>query len=210
MRNFLATPRALLRLLAPFSTKLTVFSVGLFLALSAETYGVVTISAIEDENDVIFSVDGSVDLTGINHSNPPSPFSGIVPISGIIANFRVGDDVYQLSESVPTFGTGSSSTPDKTSGDNFGVGGTDLVLPQGYTNEVLNGSMTFSGETFKSLGIASGANYTRTLDLGSGNTGTLEFTTVAIPEPNRYGVLLGAAGLATAVFFRRRRRSSAS
>jgi len=56
------------------------------------------------------------------------------------------------------------------------------------------------------MGIAPG---TYTGELENGDTITINANST-IPEPSKYGFLLGAAGLATAIFFRRRRRPSAA
>ena len=89
------------------------------------------------------------------------------------------------------------------SGDSFGfkfdTSGT-LYAPSGYTaGNSFSGSMTLSDETFSTLGFTEG---TGSITTGGG---TINYTVGAIPEPSSYGFLLGAVGLATAVFCRRPR-----
>ena len=106
-----------------------------------------------------------------------------------------------------TLWTNESTNADSFSGDAFGFELYDLMLggslyaPPNYTaGENIAGSMTFNSTDIVALGFTPG-------DSGSFSSpgGTINYTVGAIPEPSSYGFLLGAVGLATAVFCRRRR-----
>jgi len=91
-----------------------------------------------------------------------------------------------------------------SSGQAFGFlesGDGILYAPANYSaGTPFSGSMTFSNRTLSNLLFTEG-------DFGTISTGggTINYTVGAIPEPSSYGFLLGAVGLATAVFCRRRR-----
>jgi len=106
-----------------------------------------------------------------------------------------------------TVWTNEFTNADSFSGDAFGFAlpfitdSGQLYAPSNYTaGDTLAGSMTFNSTDIVALGFTPG-------DSGSFSSagGTINYTVGAIPEPSSYGFLLGAVGLATAVFCRRRR-----
>ena len=103
--------------------------------------------------------------------------------------------------------TNEFTVADSFSGDAFGfvlpfafISGL-LYAPPNYTvGDTIEGSLTFNSTDIVALGFTPG-------DSGSFSSdgGTINYTVGAIPEPSSYGFLLGAVGLATAIFCRRRR-----
>ena len=94
----------------------------------------------------------------------------------------------------------ANSSSGQAFGFNDAAGGI-LYAPANYSaGTPFSGSMTFSNRTLSNLLFTEG-------DFGTISTGggTINYTVGAIPEPSSYGFLLGAVGLATAIFCRRRR-----
>jgi hypothetical protein len=178
--------------------------------------GAVVIDIKELGNDVVAEYSGTLDITGFGLADTPAeqtiaPSSGrftalsdSLPDSGDLKQVRFGT----VTDAPPAYGSGggayfatSFSIPE---GNSFRISLNDVSLAPSYSSgDSLEGSLTFENESFADMNITPGT-YTYTVE--SGDTVTI---TTTIPEPNSYGVLLGAAGLATAIFFRRRRRPSA-
>ena len=137
-----------------------------------------------------------LDLTG-NRITDLGFFANNAPVD----SFWSGANTTKESGAVWTTKT---TDADSFSGDAFGFSTQSsgfLYARAGYTaGENIAGSMTFNGTDIVALGFTPG-------DSGSFSSdgGTINYTVGAIPEPSSYGFLLGAVGLATAVFCRRRR-----
>ena len=182
------------------------------LAPPLPSYGVVTLSVEQTPSAVVISYNGSWDAWGTASSNI---FSSELVNGAQFLNITNGIDEYEFSESFPlTSGTWTSSgtiNASSVSGDRFGfstslVTSTTLYAPSGYTSGLpITGSLTFAGNDLETMGFTPNSS-----GVFSGGGNTVNFTVGAIPEPSSYGFLLGAAGLATAIFFRRRRRPSAA
>ncbi|MAS93919.1 MAG: hypothetical protein CMO55_12060 [Verrucomicrobiales bacterium] len=124
--------------------------------------------AEETGGDVVFQFQGSFDVSGLtlsfqssyaapNFVQPnPNEFS-VAPAGSYPAADYYNDAVPEML----SYGSGSRTTTPIATGDflliataTLGSGFNRLVLPPDYaTGQVLSGSMTFSGETFASLGV---------------------------------------------------------
>ena len=130
--------------------------------------------------DVILSGTGTADLASLtlDGTGAPAP-SFIYPSQGF---FNVGTlasyDYYSgatLGYNPGSFGSGSITSADLSTGDVFGLNGFGAVLvPEGYSGGLLNGTATFTATTLATLGVtvlgghliqwgASGASETITL-----------------------------------------------
>lgn len=168
--------------------------------------GAVTITAMEIGGDVIFSASGTIDLTDLGFVGTSTGLSGINPSGG---NWKIGapatvtsSDNYASIAGPSSFGSGGfAGIPDIALGDKFGVlpVANRLDVPPGYVSgSPLAASMTYSGETFASLGITPGT-YTWSWGFGA-NADSV--TLNIVPEPARALLYLLGVG---AVLARRRR-----
>ena len=166
----------------------------------------------EDDNDVVATTSGSIasGWTG-NFSSQTGTFDLIQ--SDAIIGAGPGDTIYQptsnnwtLSNTIAGL-TASSFSDGTVTGDTFGYSSNSFFYAPAGTSVgdafTPNTTITWADKTFESMGLDNGLSTTPlvlfTLDNGSTISGAL------IPEPSSYGFLLGAVGLATAVFCRRRR-----
>lgn len=104
------------------------------------------------------------------------------------------------------FGTDTSGSggPTSRSGDSFGIYGTNLDVPSGFTSGSITGAMFFQDRTLADLGISYGLNVNTTL---SGSSDSIILTTsAAVPEPSTYAAIVGLFAL-SAVVYRRRVRA---
>jgi hypothetical protein len=178
--------------------------------------GNIILTIQEEGANVVASYSGTLDTSGFNTVNE-FVARKIIPETGEFlalgnADFPSGiDSEVQVksggwTQRPPSFGSGIGINADSFSiSDENSLGFTQnriFVAPSYSSSSQLGGSLTFQNHNFSSLGITPGT-YTGTTS--NDNTVTIN----AIPEPNSYGFLLGAAGLATALFFRRRRSSAA-
>jgi hypothetical protein len=180
--------------------------------------GNIILTIQEEGANVVASYSGILDTSGFNTVNKDSEAGFIKPSSGMfsalndanlpsggpgLSQVRSGD----WTQAPTTFGSGDRAPADGfdiPAGNSFGFNqNTIFVSPSYSSSSQLGGSLIFQNHDFSSLGIIAGT-YTGT------TSNDVTVTINAIPEPNSYGFLLGAAGLATALFFRRRRGSSAT
>ena len=175
--------------------------------------GSVIITAQETGGNVVFTLTGSVNLTGAGTPlgagsnrfiNPSVPALGFI-VSSSQDSYTVPTSAWSL---IP-FGTGSSASPGSSSGSVFymsgGSGTNSLILPQGYTSGAsLSATMTFNSATLASLGIVRGTYvYDLTFNGGSAQNITLN----AVPEPSTVGLLaMAVATCGAGVVYRLRRR----
>jgi hypothetical protein len=142
----------------------TLFLIACLMAACAlPARAIVIVNATESGGNVVFAGGGTFNLTDLSLLTPADVTAGINP-SLSIAFFGTNPgtslpvDFYfgGIIEPGP-FGPGGGSTADLGSGDRFGVFGPDLVVPAGYNSgDLLNGSSTFTGATFASLGVTPG------------------------------------------------------
>ena len=182
----------------------TLLAVTLVATLAVSARAAVIISANEVGPDVVFSYNGSIDLTGntgfTDHVTPvmridPSGSTQIVALSA--PNYTA----YDMVISGPaTFGTGGQTDADSGTGDNFYVlpFADAVAVPIGYTSgDPLSGSITFDNTDLATLGVNTGTH-----------AWTLPNDTITlnvVPEPATYAALFGLAALGF-VCARRRRR----
>ena len=163
---------------------------------TAGATGLLTISEVG--SDVVMSVSGTIDLTGLTLVASNVGPSGGGGLGTNNASFLSGPtglfyDQYSGFTITPSnFGTGGGLSRDLSSGDMFGVIGDNstpppyfLVVPTGYTSGTqITSTQTFTGQTFTTLGLTVGT-YTYTWSGGSfdvviGNGGG---GTTATPTP---------------------------
>lgn len=162
------------------------------------------VTVIEDNDDVIFSVNGSLNLTdltliAVNQSNT----NGFIAPSAGDLGFAGGEtpalgDVYtgSFSSKLP-YGSGLFSVPDLRTGDRFQYLNNRITVPRNYkSGENLQSSMTFSEATFISLGLIEGT-YVTTWGTGANRDSfTIQIgESASVPEP------LNILGTATALGF---------
>lgn len=128
--------------------------------------------------DVVLSGTGTANLSALSASlySASNPF--IRPQIGV---FSVGDGAGNVAwftgvtlDSPTSFGSGSITTADSSTGDNFGFSGFgDILVPQGYGGGLLNGTATFTGTTLSTLGAIVGTYETKWGTSGASETITL-------------------------------------
>lgn len=191
------------------------------IALAAGTFqsnGAVTITAIETGGDVMFMGSGMINLGSLSFSRSIDSYAGLTPKNqsfppGVtLGGTGTGTDpllmnrYLGISTTPSILGSGAFRIFDLVSGDRFGVGnrivGAEISVPDGYiSGSMLQGTGTFIGETFATLGVVPG---TYVWEWGSGNSADSLTLNVLIPEPST-GMLV-IFGLST-MFLRRHRRS---
>jgi hypothetical protein len=157
---------------------------------SEPTTGFVTI--YESGSDVVMSVSGTIDLSGLTLvASGAGPFGGggigVNNATFILGATGVTYDQYSGFTSNPSnFGTGGGGGSSSSNGDIFGVITENnippymLLVPAGYTSGTqITGSQTFTGQTFSSLGLTVGT-YTY---IWSGGSFDVVVSGVAGPTP---------------------------
>lgn len=147
------------------------------------------ISVLEVGADVVVSGSGSVNLTSLTLTSAGAPLGALAnlmnPNDGVvISSGSTSDNSDTYSGFTPTtgFGTNVNSGAASSIGDLFGISTqtNDIYLPAGYTSgSPLNGSMTFTSETYTSLGLVNGLSYQYNWGIG----GTADFILIQIGEP---------------------------
>lgn len=164
----------------------------LLIAGISNAMGALTITAIETGGNVVFSGEGTLDLTSLVYLQSGGNLSGINPSEEVLPVLTIGPfpgtvDEYGFGNisTPPSFGTSGWAAASSGTGDSFGTTvnvetPTDAVIwvPSGYVSgSPLSGSMTFTGETFASLELIPGIY---TWAWGSG--GNADSMTLTIPE----------------------------
>jgi hypothetical protein len=156
--------------------------------------------------DVVTTVSGTINLTGLTHFLSSSTVPTITPADASVYLGPVGGGNYDAYSGVigPTsFGPGGEVVASSGSGDFFGkgfaVGGVSpIVVPQGYVSGTfLSATDTYANQTFSSLGLTPGT-YTYTWSSDS-------LTVQIVPEPASI-VQVGIGGLMGLVYYAWRRR----
>jgi hypothetical protein len=175
------------------------------------------INFAEVGGDVVATLSGSLNVSGIRQIDEGTVVgSQVVPGNGLIQMAPAGGDpsaswsrAYNVIDSPAAliFGTGPAVSADHRSGDVFLLMGADnfFTLPYSYHGGPLNGSMTFLGKSFVSLGTTPGV-YTSTIGGGQDRI-TITFGSAAVPEPATLG-LMSVAFAALGCHTWRRRRSA--
>jgi hypothetical protein len=178
-------------------------------ALSAVVFGASAAPAAvlfafeEVGGNVVGTLSGSLDLTGLFFTNTQFLGSGITPISAVAAIDGGGAQVSAFSgiSGPSSFGSGGLALGDSSSGSAFRIDGSlgEVSVATTYASLTpLSGTLTFLGKSFASLGITAGTYvYTAPSD-----TITLRFV-AAVPLPA--SVLLLAGALSGLGLMRRRK-----
>lgn len=156
----------------------------------------------ETGGDVVGTLSGSIDLTGMVYDRSGFTETSIFPSAGSILSGGPATDVYIGTITGPsTYGSGLKTLGTGT-GSVFGfLQNLDLVVVEsGYSsNDALSGTLTFSGTDFATMGIVQGL-YQFSLP---NDTITVRFGDVSqVPLPAG-GVLLLSALAGLALRFRR-------
>lgn len=130
-------------------------------------------------SDVVLSGTGSANLSALSALNYSAGNPFIRPSAG---TFNVGTGIGNVSwftgatlSSPSSFGSGSITTADSNTGDNFGFSGFgDIQVPQGYGGGLLNGTATFTGTTLSTLGATVGIYETKWGASGTSETITIQ------------------------------------
>jgi len=158
-------------------------------ALCSQASASALLVAEETGGDVVITLSGSIDLTGLSHIGPVGGgMDGLIDSSSSTVNLYAAYGsryFYSVSSVTGSFGDSVDATAD-----------TEYV-----SGSALSGSMTFEGETFASLGLYSDFDVVYTL----GNGETVTFSGTAVPEPATCAGMAGIAALGLAVAARRRR-----
>jgi hypothetical protein len=200
-------------LVMKFTTRAALFLVAAA-AIPAAADATVTIDINQVGGDVVATLSGDLNLTGLSlQPNPYSLSAGIEGQSAYIGMGAGGESMAgYLGLSGPlNFGTGgyvpsSSSTGDAFSLNGSGFGPTYVFVPDGYVSgTALSGTTTWSGTTLALLGLAPG-QYTF-----SGPRLDQVIINIAggVPEPGTWAMMLvgfGAIGFA----MRRKRDADAA
>lgn len=113
------------------------------------------VTVAEVGNDVVFTMTGTIDLTGLTPGSDSSHTAGIDPAGGSVSMGAGTTDSYTGFFAVPgSFGTGGFVAASSYSGDHVAFTQTALYVPDGYVSgSFLNGTITFANSTFASLGL---------------------------------------------------------
>lgn len=182
---------------------------GLSAVIAASLSASITISIVESQTGVDVTYSGTLDLTGTSVASSSSTNSNtwLRPGNGQVWNMVSAYDRYTgIMTNSLVFGTDTSGSggPTNRSGDSFGIYGTNLDVPSGFTSGTISGAMFFQNRTLADLGISYGLNVNTTL---SGSSDLIILTTsAAVPEPSTYAAIFGLLALC-AVWHRRRVRA---
>jgi len=159
----------------------------------------ILVNATESGGNVIFTGTGSLNINDSTLFITSSASPGIVPSSGYLTFGTLGITQVYLASGPSNFGSSSFRSQAGT-GNLFGIyggshrGAPEILVPRGYTSgTILNGTQTFTGKTFASLGLTTGS-YVWNLT-GSNDTFTLNIgVPAAVPEPLTILGAMTAAG----------------
>jgi len=169
-------------------------SARLLFGISAVVYSkpadaVMILNATESGGGVVFSYSGTLNTTGLTYRGKfsSSSTSEVDSSKGYFWGNGAGGfyDEYDdnaNSFAVP-FGAGPFYAENNSTGDIFSLGyyGNDIYVPSSYSSgTTLAGSVTFTGQSFASLGMTPGT-YINTLS--NNDTITLNVGTTAVPGP---------------------------
>jgi hypothetical protein len=175
----------------------------LMILVKSEVLGndLITITVSQVGNNVVATSSGAVDLTDLNYGFTSTPTSYIDPDNLELVAAPGGEaDYYGAGLSGPqTWGSDMVTYANSETGDDFGVGEDQVIVPSGYVSGgLISSSATFDNATFASLGLTPGIyTYTYGSDADAGEI------LVDAPEPSAWALMIGSVAL---LGFRARRR----
>ena len=165
--------------------------------------------------DVIGTLSGSLDLTGLSFTLTNKSGIGIQASTGTLFSGvdALHGEAMQVDGVLPpgwSFGSGGLSLATATTGDVFALnnlsGQLRLILGADYSsNDPLSGTLLFAGQSFLSMGITPGAY---AFDLPA-DTVTISFGVAAVPLPASGLLLAGTLGFGAMAARRRRKPARA-
>lgn len=189
--------------------KLSVKLISLALALANAASAGLVIDVQEDASGVLFSIDGTLDTTGLVFVQNSSLATSSIVARGGWMGFSGLNELYYNAITGPTYFGRSTNAPADGMVDTSGAAGFafegisgSIWLPRGFTSgDRIAGSLSFAGETLDSLRLADDTlqwslpNDTITMVIGSG---------IPVPEPSSL-LMLGTLGSCGLLFLKRRR-----
>jgi hypothetical protein len=188
------------------------------LSIACHSQAAIIVNVTELGGDVVFTGSGTANTQSLSLIRTAALGSFASPSQG---DFSIGtnnavSDQYQVIETGPTFGSGGLIGATFSSGDKIGVGvqfsQKTLFLPANYVSgSQLNGSATFVGETFVSMGITTGSyQWEWGIDTPDYDTLTLNVVSPSsVPEPSTLAVFaLGGIGIVAGGIRRRRKKNA--
>ncbi len=183
-------------------------STGLAISASRDAEAAFTYTVLEQGADVVATGSGRINLAGLSLFNASAGLTGISAASGYIG-IAYDLDNYRGFSGPSGFGSGGDVFASSTTGDSIALAVSEgnLGVPPGYrstNNAPLSNSMTFTGQSFASMGLTPG---TYVWTWGSGDNAdsfTVQIGPLAtVPEPAS-ALLIGAGLLGLAATRRRR------
>lgn len=192
-------------------------ALGLFLLVGiTPAWAVITITIVEDGDDVVATLSGTFNPGGLFQTSTGSAVSSFLNPSSLA--LYIGPNPSVSGQAVTyvgamsgstSFGTGAATGASSATGGYFGFVSSALyfskdLIDGGFSaGDSVSATSTWAGKSFSDLGLTVG-NYTRSW---SGDSLQLNINASAVPEPSAFAAILGAFVL-TGVATRRRRYRS--
>jgi len=120
------------------------------------------ITILEVSGNVVVTASGSINLSGLTFVALTGGGSAFVnPSAAVIVSSAVGFDMdsYGGNSTISNLGSGGFTSASSYSGDDFGIAGAgnEIYVRQGYvSNTPINGTITFNGTNFTTMGFTQG------------------------------------------------------
>jgi len=197
---------------------LAALALGLLVGAAGRAEAGIIININEVGSDVVTTVSGSIDLTGLTDRSPVNQPAVVRPIDAVIfvgplqsgEGFAIPADALLGATGPSSFGSGLTTFPSSGSGDFVGVlspgGMAQIDVPRNYVSgTMLSATDKYSGTTLSDLGLTPGT-YTYHWGTG-GDSHTLTVQIGAVPEPSSLALALTGGALALGYAWRRHRRA---
>ncbi len=196
-------------------TSVAAFSLGM-IALPGAAQAAIVIDIEQNGSDVVGTVSGSLDLTGLTFFGSVANFNGgalnsVEARRGLFLGAEIKkapSDIYQGIAGPSNWGMGGRLDGQSFSGDTFGIVATQsaVYLPVGYiSNSAIASTATFAGATMASLGLDAGVySYTTPNDTITVNIGQAALG--AVPEPATWAFMIFGFGAVGGALRSNRRR----
>ena len=167
---------------------LTLFGIAVTSLFPVQPVQGFTITMEQIGSNVVANGSGPINLTGLTFQGSVSTNGvGVLPLFGIIFTGPTGSvnvSQYAGFTGPTSFGSGFPLKANTGSGDFVGMRGGlgNLFVPQGYVSgAALSDSMTYTGQTFSTLGVTPGT-YVWTWGTGANQNFTLQIPTAVVPD----------------------------